>query len=299
MNERSGETVASREAVASRQEVASRQTVAIGDVQGCFDSLQNLLGAIGDGATRLWFTGDLVNRGPESLRTLRWAIANEARLVTVLGNHDLHLLALAAGIRAPSRSDTLDEILAAPDAPDLIDWLRRRPLAHLEDGHLLVHAGVLAQWSATRTAELAGEVERALAGPDWAAFLREMYGNTPSRWHESLRGADRLRVIVNALTRLRFFTADGQIDLACKQGPLDAPAGLVPWFDAPGRATEDTTVVFGHWSTLGLTLRPNLIGLDTGCIWGGELSAVRLSDRALYRARCGQAAVPTPVAAPR
>ncbi|MCL4747333.1 MAG: symmetrical bis(5'-nucleosyl)-tetraphosphatase [Burkholderiaceae bacterium] len=278
---------------------SSGPTIAIGDVQGCFDSLQELLGAIDDGATRLWFTGDLVNRGPESLRTLRWAIANEARLVTVLGNHDLHLLALAAGIRRPARSDTLDPVLSAPDAPELIDWLRSRPLAHLEDGHLLVHAGVLAQWSATRTVELAGEVQQALSGPGWADFLREMYGDAPSRWRDSLAGADRLRVIVNALTRLRYFNPEGEIDLACKTGPRDAPAGLIPWFDAPQRATGNVTVVFGHWSTLGLTIRPNLIGLDSGCVWGGELCAVRLSDRAVFRARCGQAAVPGPIAAAR
>jgi bis(5'-nucleosyl)-tetraphosphatase (symmetrical) len=267
----------------------------IGDIQGCQDALHSLVeridaSAAPDGATPpLWLVGDLVNRGPRSLATLRWAIANERRITAVLGNHDLHLLAAAAGIRPLHRSDTLDEILAAPDAADLIDWVRRRPLAHLEGGHLLVHAGVLPQWSAQRTVELASEVELVLRGPRWIDFLRVMYGNMPARWSDSLAGADRLRVIVNALTRLRFCTPDGTMEFNAKQGADAPPPGHLPWFDAPGRASADTTVVFGHWSALGLLMRPNLIALDTGCVWGGALTAVRLSDRAIVRVSCAGA----------
>ncbi|HWS74039.1 MAG TPA: symmetrical bis(5'-nucleosyl)-tetraphosphatase [Quisquiliibacterium sp.] len=272
-------------------------TVAIGDVQGCFDCLEALLAQVDaaapDGARpRLWLAGDLVNRGPKSLETLRWAMANEHRLVTVLGNHDLHLLALAAGIRPAHRSDTLDAILTAPDRAQLLDWLRRRPLAHLEQDTLLVHAGVLPQWSAQRAVALAAEVQRVLSGPDWAAFLRVMYGNQPARWDDRLEGADRLRLIVNAFTRLRFCSAEGTMEFATKEGAGGAPRGYLPWFDVPGRASADVTVVFGHWSTLGLLNRPRLLALDTGCVWGGALTGVRLGDRRRYQVGCPQAQMP-------
>jgi len=286
---------------------------AIGDVQGCLGGLLALVETVDATATagsgsahetsstadavaarppRLWLVGDLVNRGPQSLATLRWAIANEHRVTAVLGNHDLHLLAVAAGIRPLHRSDTLAEILAAPDADDLIDWVRRLPLAHFEDGHLMVHAGVLPQWSAQRTMELAAEVQQVLAGPRWIDFLRVMYGNEPARWHDGVAGADRLRVIVNALTRLRFCTRDGTMDFKAKQGPDSPPPRHLPWFDVPERESADVTVVFGHWSTLGLLVRPNLLGLDTGCVWGGTLTAVRLGDRAIAQVRCAHAARP-------
>jgi bis(5'-nucleosyl)-tetraphosphatase (symmetrical) len=293
---------------------------AIGDVQGCLDALLALIDGIdrraapdataataapraGTGAVRpanglageaarLWLVGDLVNRGPRSLATLRWAIANERRITTVLGNHDLHLLAVAAGIRPMHRSDTLAEILAAPDAAELIDWVRRRPLAHLENGHLMVHAGVLPQWSAQRTLEVGAEVQQVLSGPRWMDFVRVMYGNEPARWDEGLSGADRLRVIVNALTRLRFCTPDGTMDFRAKQGADSPPPGHLPWFDVPGRASDDVTVVFGHWSTLGLVMRPNLLALDTGCVWGGALTAVRLGDRGIAQVRCAAAMRP-------
>jgi len=293
----------------------AQDAVAIGDVQGCLDCLLALveeidrraapapaavpdprgarpMEAVAGGPARLWLVGDLVNRGPRSLATLRWAIANEQRITTVLGNHDLHLLAVAAGIRPAHPSDTLAEILAAPDAADLLDWLRRRPLAHLEGGHLMVHAGVLPQWSAERTLELAAEVQQVLAGPRWIDFLRTMYGNEPARWEDRLVGADRLRVVVNALTRLRFCTPDGTMDFRAKQGAGSPPAGHLPWFEVPGRASADVTVVFGHWSTLGLVVRPNLLALDTGCVWGGALTAVRLGDRSVAQVRCGQATRP-------
>lgn len=235
---------------------------------------------------RLWLVGDLVNRGPQSLETLRWAMANEDRVLTVLGNHDLHLLAVAAGIRRAHHDDTLDAILAAPDRTRLIDWLRTRPLAHLENGTLLVHAGVLPQWSAQRAVELAREVETALSGPDWIGFLRLMYGNEPARWDDGLEGPDRLRVIVNALTRLRFCTEDGVMDFNVKEGADHAPPGLIPWFDVPNRASARTTIVFGHWSTLGLVNKPRVLALDTGCVWGGRLTGVRLRDRAVYQVGC-------------
>lgn len=273
---------------------------AIGDLQGCHDCLQQLLVRAGalpgaghaPGSPRLWLTGDLVNRGPQSLQTLRWAYQHRSELVTVLGNHDLHLLAVAAGIRPMHRDDTLGPILAAPDREELLHWLRRQPLAHLQHGYLLVHAGVLPQWSAQQAVALAAEVGDALSGPHWVEFLRTMYGNHPVRWDDHLTGADRLRVIVNALTRLRFCTPQGDIDLMTKEGPDAAPPGHLPWFDVGGRRTADVTVVFGHWSTLGYLERNNLIGLDTGCVWGGQLTAVRLATRERFQADCPRAAAP-------
>lgn len=272
---------------------------AIGDVQGCHDCLERLI-ALLDAlpvadprmGVRLWLTGDLVNRGPQSLQTLRWAHRHRDRLVTVLGNHDLHLLAVAAGVRPLHRDDTLADILGAPDRDELLHWLRRQPLAFGDDRFLLVHAGVVPQWTAGRTLELAAEVQQQLSGPHWIEFLRTMYGNHPTRWDDGLTGADRLRVIVNALTRLRFCTPDGDINLKIKEGPAAAPPGYLPWFDVPGRRTSDVTVVFGHWSTLGYLERPGLIGLDTGCVWGGQLTAVRLATRERFQVGCPRAAIP-------
>lgn len=263
-------------------------TYAIGDLQGCHASLVALLRRI-DAASAdatLWFTGDLVNRGPQSLATLRLVRALGARAQVVLGNHDLHLLALAQGIRPPHHSDTLDEILAAPDRDELLDWLRHQPLAHFADGHLLVHAGVLPQWSAPQALALAHEVETALRGPDWVEFLREMYGNTPVRWDDELRGSARLRCVVNGLTRLRFCSADGSMEFSAKKGLATAPPGYLPWFELAQRRSADVTVIFGHWSTLGLMLRPNLLALDSGCVWGRQLSAVRLQDRSVLQVEC-------------
>ncbi|MGB7480521.1 MAG: symmetrical bis(5'-nucleosyl)-tetraphosphatase [Burkholderiaceae bacterium] len=265
-------------------------TYAIGDLQGCHASLQALLERIeaADPGARLWFAGDLVNRGPQSLATLRQVMALGTRATVVLGNHDLHLLAVAHGIRGLHRSDTMAEILAAPDRDELLDWLRHQPLAHWADGHLLVHAGVLPQWSAQQTRALAGEVESALRGPGWVDFLREMYGNMPLRWDDALQGSARLRCVVNGLTRLRFCSADGEMEFAAKEGLDAAPPGFMPWFEVPRRQTADVTVVFGHWSTLGLMLRPNLIALDTGCVWGGRLTALRLHDRQVLQVDCPQ-----------
>jgi bis(5'-nucleosyl)-tetraphosphatase (symmetrical) len=268
-------------------------TLAIGDLQGCAGSLVRLLERSGsDAAGELWFAGDLVNRGPESLDALRRVRALGERATVVLGNHDLHLLATASGVRPAHRADTLDEVLAAPDRDPLLDWLRARPLAHLAQGHLLVHAGVFPQWTAERTVALAAEVERVLRGPDWVDFLRVMYGNRPDRWDDALSGDDRLRAIVNALTRMRWVDPTGRMDFDVKEGAAAAPPGLLPWFDAPGRRTADVTVVCGHWSTLGLVLRPDLVALDTGCVWGGSLTAVRLEDRAVRQVPCPRASVP-------
>jgi bis(5'-nucleosyl)-tetraphosphatase (symmetrical) len=261
------------------------ETWAIGDLQGCLDALLRLLPQL-PADVRLWMPGDLVNRGPRSADSLRWAMAQGDRLVTVLGNHDLHLLAVAAGIRRAHRTDTLDDILDAPDRDALIDWVRTRPLAHRGQGWLMVHAGVLPQWTVERTLELADEVRQVLSGPHWIDFLREMYGNEPAAWSDSLRGNDRLRVIVNALTRVRFCTPAGRMDFAAKEGLDSAPDGYLPWFDVPGRASAGSPIVFGHWAALGLMDRPDLLSIDTGCVWGRQLSAVRLSDRAKRAVSC-------------
>ena len=261
--------------------------LAIGDLQGCNARLGALLHrADPDNSRPLWFAGDLVNRGPHSLAALRRLRALGDRATVVLGNHDLHLLASATGVRKTHRSDTLDDIMLADDRPALLDWVRTRPLAHLADGHLLVHAGVFPQWTPEETVALAAEVQAVLSGPDWVDFLRVMYGNTPTRWHNSLSGDDRLRTIVNGLTRMRFIDAEGGMDFAVKEGADAAPPGLTPWFDVPGRRTANVTVIFGHWSTLGLLMRPNLLGLDTGCVWGGSLTAVSLHDREVFQVKC-------------
>lgn len=285
--------------------ITTMKTYVIGDLQGCHQQTLALLERIhvgaqshesqshGPEAPEILFAGDLVNRGPQSLATLRHvralATGRPGRIDSVLGNHDLHLLAAAHGIRPLHKSDTLAEILDAPDRAELIDWLRHRPLAILRDDHLLVHAGVLPQWSVEQTMDLAHEVETMLRGPNWIDFLREMYGNSPAAWNDGLRGIERLRCIVNALTRLRFCTHDGVMDFSMKESGSASPeSGLMPWFDVPGRNSANSTVVFGHWSALGLTLRANLIGLDSGCVWGGQLSAVCLQQRTLLQVNCPQ-----------
>lgn len=275
----------------------------IGDVQGCDDALGALLAEINFSPSRdqLVLLGDLVNRGPASLAVLRRLATLGKAAQCLLGNHDLHALAAAAGVRPAHPSDTLGELLAAPDAPELLHWLRQRPLALLmppaatggASALLMVHAGVLPQWSAAQTVAYGAEVAAALQSTQYADFLHSMYGNTPTRWNDSLRGSDRLRVIVNALTRLRFCTAEGDMEFATKEGAGAAPAGYMPWFEVPGRKTAHTTVAFGHWSTLGLQSRPDLLGLDTGCVWGGCLSAMRLDGgrRELLQVKC-QASAP-------
>ena len=257
----------------------------IGDLQGCDDSLQQLL-AIAPPADRLLFLGDLVNRGPQSLAALRRVRALGERAITVLGNHDLHLLAVAAGIRPQHHDDTLQEILDAPDAEALLDWVRTRPLAHYEQGALFVHAGLVPQWSAARTLELAREVQHELGGAHYRRFLASMYGNQPARWDDALSGPDRLRCILNALTRLRYVSADGTMEFKLKQAPASAPPGWMPWFDHPQRASRDVPIVFGHWSTLGLMLREDAVCLDTGCLWGEALTAMSWPQRSVYQVAC-------------
>jgi bis(5'-nucleosyl)-tetraphosphatase (symmetrical) len=268
-------------------------TYAIGDLQGCWSSFEELSRVL-PAAERYIFVGDLINRGPQSLDSLRnvRGLVESGRAAAVLGNHDLHLLAVAAGIRPLHDTDTLQPILAAPDSRELLDWVRGLPLAHAEQGMLFVHAGVLPSWDVRQTLALAGEVQRRLAADDHEDFLRAMYGNEPARWHDDLAGHDRLRCVVNALTRVRMLTADGTMQLKHKAGSASAPPGLIPWFDHPERATRGTTVVFGHWSTEGLVLRSDAIGLDTGCVWGGKLTALRLNDRALFQVDCPQAQAP-------
>ena len=259
----------------------------VGDVQGCLASLRSLLERLPTSA-RLLFVGDLINRGPQSLASLRFVKALGSRAEALLGNHDLHLLAVAAGIRGQHDDDTLAEILAAPDRDELLDWLRARPLALHESGALFVHAGVLPQWSVDKTLLLAGEIEARLRAPDYRAFLATMYGNQPALWDDRLEGADRARCVINALTRLRFIAADGAMDFTVKEGTTAAPPGLLPWFDHPARATRGTPVVFGHWSTLGFLMRDDAVCVDTGCLWGGSLTALAWPSRRLVGVPCPQ-----------
>jgi bis(5'-nucleosyl)-tetraphosphatase (symmetrical) len=272
---------------------ATRLPFAFGDLQGCHAAFKRLLEKMPlEPDTPLWFAGDLVNRGPGSLATLRAVMALGPRAHAVLGNHDLHLLAVSAGIRKLKDSDTIAEILAAPDAQDLLDWVRQRPFAHFENDMLMVHAGVLPQWDTSLTLELADELQRALRKPDWQETLAQLYGNEPRRWSPDLKRKDRLRVAFNALTRLRFCTAGGEMEFTANGGPSQAPAGYMPWFDVPERRTADVTVVCGHWAALGLMLRENVIALDSGCVWGNRLSAVRLAadpaQRTVMQVECGE-----------
>lgn len=270
----------------------------IGDVQGCDGPLQRLLDTLAFSPSRdqLVLLGDLVNRGPGSAAVLRRVMAMGASARCVLGNHDLHLLAVAQGVREPGRRDTLAGLLQAPDRATLLAWLREQPLALWERGCLMVHAGVLPQWTVAQTLALAQEVQTVLRGPDLRGFLKQMYGNAPDHWCDDLRGKKRLRVIVNALTRLRFCSADGVMEFDAKEGADSAPPGFMPWFDVPGRLTAHVTVAFGHWSTLGWLNRPDVLALDTGCVWGGCLSALRLghsaTDRELIQVKCPQAQNP-------
>jgi len=274
----------------------------IGDIQGCDSALGRLLDLIDFSASRdtVYLLGDLVNRGPDSAAVLRRCMAHGDAMRPLLGNHDLHLLAAAHGARKPSRRDTLAGILKAPDRDALLQWLRLQPLArqHVHGGKplLMVHAGVLPTWTAAETLDLANEVHRVLQGADLPAFLQQMYGNTPDHWDDSLTGPDRLRVVVNALTRLRFCSAQGVMDFDSTESASAARPGLMPWFDVPGRSTADTLIAFGHWSTLGWLNRPHCLGLDTGCVWGGCLSAVRfgssLDQRELLQVQCEQAQAP-------
>jgi len=259
-------------------------TYAIGDVQGCFDELQELLSQVAfrPAQDRLWLVGDLVNRGPKSLEVLRFVRSLEDRAITVLGNHDLHLITQAEGVERPRKDDTLTDVLQAPDGKSLVDWLRTRPMMHAEGGYAVVHAGLLPQWSLTKALSLAGEVETALRSYSYRDFLGHLYGSTPDRWSEDLSGWDRLRVIVNAMTRMRFCRPDGSMDFKAKG--TKPPPGYRAWFEL--RPPEETTLICGHWSALRLKVAAGVTMLDSGCVWGGALVAMRLEDRALHQLPC-------------
>jgi len=270
----------------------------IGDVQGCDEALGRLLDTVGFSPSRdtVYMLGDLVNRGPQSLAVLRRLMALEGAAHCLLGNHDLHLLAVAHGVRRPHRSDTVADILNAPDRAALLDWVRQRPMALYAHGWLMVHAGVLPQWDLAQTLALAGELQTVLRSPDWVDFLHSMYGNQPDRWSDTLCGTERLRVVVNALTRLRLCNAQGVMEFETKDSAASAPEGFMPWFDVPGRRSAGVPLAFGHWSTLGAVQREALLPLDTGCVWGGCLTAARLGAVAgsaeLISVDCAQAQKP-------
>jgi bis(5'-nucleosyl)-tetraphosphatase (symmetrical) len=267
-------------------------TYAIGDVQGCFTELQQLLEKIKFNCDkdRLWFVGDLVNRGPDSLETLRFVKDLGASAVTVLGNHDLHLIIVAAGHGKMRDDDTLQKILTSSDRDELIEWLKSLPLVYAEENYLMVHAGLLPQWTIKKAVTLAHEVQTALQGKQSDEFIASMYGNKPDHWSDDLVGFDRLRVIVNAMTRMRFCRPDGSIDLKYKGEVEKAPPDYLPWFDVPSRKSRDAVIICGHWSALGLLVRQNLLALDSGCLWGGSLSCIRLEDKQVFQVPCQAAA---------
>lgn len=260
----------------------------IGDLQGCDAPLGRLLAKIDFSPSRdtLYLLGDLVNRGPASGAVLRRLMAHGDAARCLLGNHDLSLLAIAHGDKAPHRNDTMDDILRAPDREPLLEWLRHRAMALQVHGLLLVHGGLLPQWDAVQALALAGEVESVLRGPDLLVFLAHMYGNQPDRWDDALSGYDRLRVIINVMTRLRICTPDGRMEFSHKGRLEDIPEGYVPWFAVPNRKSADATIICGHWSALGLLAEKNLLALDSGCLWGRRLSAVRLEDRRTFQVTC-------------
>ena len=263
-------------------------TYAIGDIQGCFEPLQRLLAKLAFDARqdRLWLVGDLVNRGPQSLEVLRFVKELGPAAVTVLGNHDLHLIMLAEGSSRMRPDDTLSAILAAPDREELLAWLRARPLMHVENGFAMVHAGLLPHWTVAEARKLAGEVEVALVAENFRELLAHLWGSEPPAWRDDLCGWARMRVIVNAMTRMRFCSPDGLMEFKTK-GEVDlAPQGFLPWFAVAGRRSVDHVLVTGHWSALGLQIEANLLALDSGCLWGGPLSAVRLEDRTLIQVAC-------------
>lgn len=268
----------------------------IGDVQGCCDAFDRLLAEIGFSPSRdhLHVLGDLVNRGPASLATVHRLMALGNAATCLLGNHDLHLLAVSVGARKLHKGDTVGDILGHPKRPALLDWLRHGLLATQSDGWLMVHAGVVPQWTAEQTLALAAEVQTVLRGPGMAEFLQVMYGNRPARWRDDLTGADRWRMVLNALTRIRYCTDDGTLEFDTKDGSGVAPPGHWAWFDVPHRRTAGVPIAFGHWSTLGLQNRPDLLALDTGCVWGGALTAARVDGgrREITQVQCAVGLTP-------
>jgi bis(5'-nucleosyl)-tetraphosphatase (symmetrical) len=263
-------------------------TYVIGDVQGCYTPLRQLLDKLEfePGQDTLWSVGDLVNRGPDSLQVLRYLHGIGENSVIVLGNHDLHLLGVWAGQRKTHESDTLHDILEAPDCDELMHWLRHRPMAHYEHGVLMTHAGTWPGWTLEQTLDHARELETALREDGYTELFTRLYGGKPNVWNDNLTGDDRLRVITNVLTRMRFCTAEGVMDFHHKGRIGSPPPHLMPWFDVPGRKTAGIPIVFGHWSALGLLLRNNVLALDTGCLWGGQLTALRLEDRQPIQVVC-------------
>jgi bis(5'-nucleosyl)-tetraphosphatase (symmetrical) len=266
-------------------------TFAIGDLQGCYKEFRQLLDLIGfDRAyDRLWLVGDIVNRGPDSLAVLRFVKELNDAVIMVLGNHDLHLLMVAEGCTKLHRDDTLQDILDAPDRSELLHWLRHQRLLYVDGDYVMVHAGLLPSWSVAQATLLAQLVEGALRSGNFHKFCSHIYGNQPDHWDDSLEGYARLRVIINAMTRMRVCTAGGKMDFAHKGLVQDIPPGYLPWFEAPNRGSREAIVVCGHWSALGLQIRDNLIALDTGCLWGGRLTAVRLEDRKVFQVSCAAA----------
>jgi bis(5'-nucleosyl)-tetraphosphatase (symmetrical) len=264
-------------------------TYAIGDVHGCFETLQRLLRKVeyDPGQDRLWFVGDLINRGPGSLGMLRWAAEQGDRIVVVLGNHDLHLLARAAGVGGAKRRDTLEEILEAPDRDDLLAWLQGRPLVHREGELLLVHAGLFPDWTAAQAESLAREAERRLRGEKAAKLLATFEQKAPVRWKESLSGLERTQVALAGFARLRILDPDGRMCAEFSGPPALAPRGCRPWFEIPGRRSTDATILFGHWPSLGLRVGDGIAALDTGCAWGRELTALRLDDGRIFQEPAG------------
>jgi bis(5'-nucleosyl)-tetraphosphatase (symmetrical) len=255
-------------------------TYAIGDIQGCYEPLRRLLDrlAFDPARDKLWLAGDLVNRGPDSLRVLRFVKSLGEGAVVVLGNHDLHLLALGTGNPIHAKKSNLQEVLDAPDCEELLRWLRHRPLMHYDERKRfgMIHAGLAPQWDLATALRCASELEATLRGPDYGDYLNAMYGNEPSRWSESLSGLDRLRFITNCLTRMRYCDADGNLALKEKGAPGTQPPDLMPWYLVPGRATRDVRIICGHWSTLGYMAEENVWSLDTGCLWGRQLTAIRV-----------------------
>jgi bis(5'-nucleosyl)-tetraphosphatase (symmetrical) len=267
-------------------------------LQGCFDPLARLLDYLefSPEADRLWFVGDLVNRGPQSLDVLRFVKGLGEAAVTVLGNHDLHLVMQSEGYGKANKEDTLADILAAPDRDELLTWLRSLPLFHREGHWAMVHAGLLPGWTAAQAERLSKEVSAALTAPDYREFLAHMWGSEPDAWRDDLTGWDRLRVVVNAMTRMRFVTPDGRMEFrapGAKGPPERGPANCYPWFEVPGRKSAKTAIVCGHWSALGFRQTDMLLALDSGCLWGGSLTAVRLEDRRVFQMPCGQSAKPS------
>jgi bis(5'-nucleosyl)-tetraphosphatase (symmetrical) len=265
-------------------------TYAIGDIQGCMASLDRLLALVDFSSDdRLWLVGDLVNRGPRSLDVLRWAYDHDSVITCVLGNHDLHLLSRAAGAVEAKKRDTLDDVLSSRNAERLLTWLRNRPLCHVDGRYAMVHGGLHPQWTIADARDRAAEIEHELRAPTWRAFLAQLTGPTP-RWDARLGGGDRWRAILAYLARARMLKPDGRVEADFDGAPKEAPAGLVPWFAVPDAAWRTHTVVFGHWSALGLDLGPHHIALDTGCVWGRSLTAIRLDDRMVFQAKAAEVA---------